>query len=247
MRALCNNTLAHFPNVFEPLLFACNTIKEHLAKSCRNCKWAETAVIYSCATVLQCNIVAYSMTRGKWMKFTPRVKMDAKISNSRPCDCPVTLVLHHSTPATNHFNLLQAEGDCCLDPMLENVRENIMIDLVNIGKETFNNLTTSMPSSSSKSKEVKKQTSSIMTSKTTARKQPHVKKSLQNTYNKSLGVQKMKGMSSKNLEGPLCPPDELSTPTCISTTTSDVIRNRKTALRKTSKATKSNSISSKCF
>ena len=28
VRALCNNTLAHFPNVFEPLLFACNTIKE---------------------------------------------------------------------------------------------------------------------------------------------------------------------------------------------------------------------------
>ena len=246
VRALCNNTLAHFPNVFEPLLFACNTIKEHLAKSCRNGTWAETADIYSCATVLQRNIVVYSMTRGKWMKFTPRVKMDAKITNSRPCDCPVTLVLHDSNPATNHFNLLQAEGDCCSAPKPENVREDMTIDLVNIGKEAFKNLTTSMPSSSSKSKEVKKPTSSIKTSKTTARKQPHVKKSLQNTYNKSLGVQKMKGMSSKNLEGPLCPPDELSTPTCISTTTSDVNRNKKTTLRKTSKATKSNSISSKC-
>ena len=51
VRALCNNTLAHFPNVFEPLLFACNMIKEHLAKSCRNSTWAETADIYSCIII----------------------------------------------------------------------------------------------------------------------------------------------------------------------------------------------------
>ena len=134
VRASCNNMMACFSDAFQPLLFTSKSIQEHLEKSCRNGTWAETVDIFSCATVIQRNIMVYSTTRGKWMKFYPLVKTAPVITYNRPCDCPVTLVLWDAHHASKHFNLLQAD-DCCSAPKPENVPENIIIDLVNVTEE----------------------------------------------------------------------------------------------------------------
>ena len=106
VRASCNNMMACFSDVFKPLLFTSKSIQEHLAKSCKDGTWAETVDMFSCATVLQRNIMVYSTTRQKWMKFYPLVKTAATITYNQACDCPVTLLLRDANRACNHFNLL---------------------------------------------------------------------------------------------------------------------------------------------
>ena len=173
VRASCNNMMACFSDVFKPLLFTSKSIQEHLAKSCKDGTWAETVDMFSCATVLQRNIMVYSTTRQKWMKFYPLVKTAATITYNQACDCPVTLLLRDANRACNHFNLLQAEGDCCAATKPENVPENMtidlvhsIIDLVHSSKESEKGAT----SPSLKSKKAKKATPTMKKSKATERK-----------------------------------------------------------------------------
>jgi hypothetical protein len=55
VRSLCNAVIEDFPQVFLPLLFTHTTVEEHLKHSRKDGTWAETADIFSCATVLQHN------------------------------------------------------------------------------------------------------------------------------------------------------------------------------------------------
>jgi hypothetical protein len=76
IKAVCNEMIAEYPEVFsEAYLFNSKTrVKEHLRKSMKEGTWAETIDIFSCATVLQCIIVTYSIKSQKWMKVKPRAK-----------------------------------------------------------------------------------------------------------------------------------------------------------------------------
>lgn len=72
-RAMCNEMIAEYPEVFEAYLFSSKTVKEHLEKSSKDGTWAETIDIFSCATVLQRTIAIYSMASQEWNTFDPRV------------------------------------------------------------------------------------------------------------------------------------------------------------------------------
>ena len=130
VRSLCNAVIEDFPQVFLPLLFTHTTVEEHLKHSRKDGTWAETADIFSCATVLQHTIVVYSMAKEKWVKFDPYLKITARMTVKRFCDCPITLVLHDFFPQSSHFNLLETDGDCCSAPTPENSKESVFIDLV---------------------------------------------------------------------------------------------------------------------
>jgi hypothetical protein len=70
------------------------------------------------------------MVKEKWVKFDPYLKITARMTIKRSCDCPITLVLHDFFPQSSHFNLLETDGDCCSAPTPENSKESVFIDLV---------------------------------------------------------------------------------------------------------------------
>ena len=60
------------PNVFLPLLFSSNSVKEHvIKKSTITGTWAETVDIFSCPSLLKRPICTFATSQKKWFTFKP--------------------------------------------------------------------------------------------------------------------------------------------------------------------------------
>ena len=64
------------PKVFELLLFASNSVEEHVKNSKITGTWAETVDIFSCASLLKQPICTFSTKLRKWFSFKPIFKID---------------------------------------------------------------------------------------------------------------------------------------------------------------------------
>ena len=135
IRRLSSSLIEKNPKVFEPLLFASNSVEEHVKNSKITGTWAETVDIFSCASLLKRPICTFSTKLRKWFSFKPIVNIDSfsSITTKNQCSCPITLMYYDDYSQANHFNLLLPQGSCCSAPLPENTASTVSIDLDNNG------------------------------------------------------------------------------------------------------------------
>ena len=122
------------PNVFLPLLFSSNSVKEHVIKKSKiTGTWAESVDIFSCASRPICT---FSTSQKKWFTFKPIMMTDScsLITTKKQCRCPIILIYYDFYAQANHFNLFLPEGSCCSAPPPENTATSVSIDLSITGK-----------------------------------------------------------------------------------------------------------------
>ena len=135
IRRLSSSLIEKNPKVFEPLLFASNSVEEHVKNSKITGTWAETVDIFSCASLLKRPICTFSTKLRKWFSFKPIVNIDSfsSITTKNQCGCPITLMYYDDYSQPNHFNLLLPQGSCCSTPLPENTASTVSIDSDNNG------------------------------------------------------------------------------------------------------------------
>ena len=77
IRRLSSSLIEKNPKVFEPLLFASNSVEEHVKNSKITGTWAETVDIFSCASLLKRPFCTFSTKLRKWFSFKPIVNIDS--------------------------------------------------------------------------------------------------------------------------------------------------------------------------
>ena len=82
IRRLSSSLIEANPKVFEPLLFASNSVEEHVKNSKITGTWAETVDIFSCASLLKRPICTFSTKQRKWYNFKPMVDTDSFSSST---------------------------------------------------------------------------------------------------------------------------------------------------------------------
>ena len=138
IRRLSSTLIERNPKVFQPFLFAWNSVKEHVEKSkitgtWITGTWAETVDIFSCASLLKRPICTFSTAQKKWFTFEPIMNTEScsSITTKKECRCPITLMYYDFYAQANHFNLLLPQGSCCSAPPPENTASSVSIDLSN--------------------------------------------------------------------------------------------------------------------
>ena len=133
IRRLSSTLIERNPKVFQPFLFASNSVKEHVEKSKITGTWTETVDIFSCASLLKRPICTFSTAQKKWFTFEPIMNTEScsSIKTKKECGCPITLLYYDFHAQANHFNLLLPQGSCCNAPPAENTASSVSIDLSN--------------------------------------------------------------------------------------------------------------------
>ena len=136
IRRLSSTLIEKNPKVFQPFLFASNSVKEHVEKSKITGTWAESVDIFSCASLLKRPICTFSTAQKKWFTFEPIMNTEScsSITTKKECRCPITLMYYDFYAQANHFNLLLPQGSCCSAPPPENTASSVSIDLSNTVK-----------------------------------------------------------------------------------------------------------------
>ena len=77
IRRLSSSLIEKNLKVFELLLFALNSVEEHVKNSKITGTWAETVGIFSCASLLKRPICTFSTKVRKWFSFNLIVNIDS--------------------------------------------------------------------------------------------------------------------------------------------------------------------------
>ena len=96
IRRLSSTLIEKNLNVFQPLLFSSNSMKEHVKKSKITGTWAATVDIFSCASLLKRPICPFSTSQKKWFTFKPIMITDSCSSITTKKQCRWS----------NHFDVL---------------------------------------------------------------------------------------------------------------------------------------------